>query len=64
MKIITELSALFGIANDPNGENNDCTDFPTRPCKLCGRKDRPQWKGECNVDCDPLGILKGDIPDV
>lgn len=49
---ITELSSLFGIPNDPNGENNDCTDFPTRPCKICGRKDRPQWKGECNVGCE------------
>lgn len=29
-------------------ENRDCTDFPTRPCRNCGRTDRPQWDGVCN----------------
>jgi hypothetical protein len=57
MRTITEFSHLFGIENDPKGENNDCTDFPKRPCKFCGRTDRPQWKGVCNIDCDPTGEL-------
>lgn len=52
MNAITEFSRLFGIENGPE-ENNDCTDFPTRPCKVCGRSDRPQWRGECNVGCEP-----------
>ena len=56
MKFITELSHLFGVKNDTE-KNNDCTDFPTKPCKLCGSTSNPQWKGVCNRDCDPLGIL-------
>jgi hypothetical protein len=57
MKAITELSSFFGVPNDQLGENNDCTDFPNKPCKTCGSTSRPQWRGTCNYDCDPLGIL-------
>lgn len=52
MRIVTEFSEMFGIPNGAD-ENNDCTDFPTRPCKQCGRKARPQWRGVCNDgSCD------------
>lgn len=33
-----------------NPDNYDCTDFPTKGCRQCGRTDRPQWKGICNDD--------------
>jgi thymidylate synthase (FAD) len=33
--------------------NTDTTDFPTKPCNTCGSKDRPQFKGVCNIDCIP-----------
>lgn len=29
-------------------KNYDTTDFPTKPCNNCGKKDRPQYKGSCN----------------
>ena len=29
-------------------KNYDTTDFPTKPCRQCGLKDRPQYKGTCN----------------
>lgn len=29
-------------------ENRDTTDFPNYPCRLCGKKDRPQFEGICN----------------
>ena len=47
LRIVTEFSAMFGIENVPD-ENNDYTDLPTRPCKNCGKMDRPQWRGTCN----------------
>lgn len=34
----------------PDPDNHDCTDFPTKGCRNCGRKDRPQWDGWCNDD--------------
>jgi len=36
------------------GENRDSTDFPKRPCRRCGRTDRPQWEGVCNDDSCPV----------
>lgn len=32
----------------PDANNTDCTDFPRKGCKICGRRDRPQWDGQCN----------------
>ena len=47
IQIITEFSEMFGITNSLT-ENHDCTDFPQRPCRICGKKDRPQYDGICN----------------
>ncbi len=33
-------------AADPT--NHDTTDFPRKGCRNCGKRDRPQFKGECN----------------
>jgi hypothetical protein len=30
------------------GGNMRCSDFPSKPCRICGKKDRPQWRGICN----------------
>ena len=48
IEIITELSEELGVKNDIPGENHDCTDFPARPCRICGKTDRPQYDGICN----------------
>lgn len=51
MKVITVFNELFGLKRNTDEEpNNDCTDFPTRPCRQCGKMDRPQWEGICNDD--------------
>lgn len=34
----------------PDPTNFDCTDFPRKGCRQCGKRDRPQWKGTCNDD--------------
>lgn len=38
---------------DESELNTDTTDFPTKPCNICGSTSNPQWKGECNKDCIP-----------
>ncbi len=30
--------------------NRDTTDFPKKPCRQCGKMDRPQFNGICNDD--------------
>lgn len=32
----------------PCSENHSTTDFPSRPCRTCGKMDRPQFDGICN----------------
>lgn len=39
-----------GPTPPPKAENQDTTEFPTKPCRICGKKDRPQYKGICNDD--------------
>lgn len=29
-------------------DNYDTTDFPAKPCRQCGKTDRPQFHGTCN----------------
>lgn len=36
------------VAPDPTNEGT--TDFPRKGCKVCGKRDRPQYKGTCNDD--------------
>jgi hypothetical protein len=54
MKLITHTGEDFAKYDpstvEPNPTNEDCTDFPMKGCKQCGRRDRPQWKGQCNDD--------------
>ena len=35
---------------EPDPTNFDTTDFPTKGCRQCGKRDRPQYKGTCNDD--------------
>jgi thymidylate synthase len=45
--VCCNLSVCFSIRK---GVNTDTTDFPSKPCNVCGSKDRPQFKGTCNDD--------------
>lgn len=47
------------MSNKPDPNNHDCTDFPTKGCRNCGRKDRPQYDGWCNDDSCSQFELKG-----
>lgn len=47
------LSRHFAPLCEQPKENHDCTDFPKKPCRQCGKTDRPQWDGVCNDgNCD------------
>lgn len=44
---------LLAEIDKRTGENHDTTDFPTKPCRQCGKMDRPQYQGACNDgNCD------------
>jgi hypothetical protein len=37
-------------ATEADLSNFDTTDFPRKGCRLCGKRDRPQFHGVCNDD--------------
>ena len=49
LKMKVEVAAGATI-DEASIANSDTTDFPKRPCRQCGRMDRPQFEGICNDD--------------